>query len=328
MADFPTALTSATDNVTDVVAAHLNNLEAKVGIDSSAVTKSLDYLLKAQPEGHLTNGKIVPSVTSNNLTVALKGMDGNNPSATNPVYVRIGSVVRSITSDLTITGVNAGTNWMNMGSAELATKEVDLFVYLIAETNTNTVGMVVSRVPYATVLGDMTWSNTVEKGILNSPAVTNVATDVVVNIGRFAATLSAGAGYTWSVPTFTATNLIQRPIYETRNLDWTATRTYAGGTADPLSATPSHYYKVIGNQCYVNEWMYSADPGTGARTSVNLTLPFSANAYRHTCAGFNINSATYAWSGVRIITTTMYIQAISMTDNVGWEFYFTGSYGI
>jgi hypothetical protein len=43
MADFPIDLTNATDNVTDVLAKHLNNLEAKVGVDNSAVTTSLDY---------------------------------------------------------------------------------------------------------------------------------------------------------------------------------------------------------------------------------------------------------------------------------------------
>lgn len=43
---FPAALTNAVDGVTEIVAAHLNNLEAKVGIDNSAVVTSLDYLLK------------------------------------------------------------------------------------------------------------------------------------------------------------------------------------------------------------------------------------------------------------------------------------------
>jgi hypothetical protein len=43
---FPAELSNAIDGVTEVVAAHLNNLEAKVGIDNSAVATSLDYLLK------------------------------------------------------------------------------------------------------------------------------------------------------------------------------------------------------------------------------------------------------------------------------------------
>jgi hypothetical protein len=43
---FPLNLTVAVDGVTDVIADHLNNLEAKVGIDNSLVGASLDYLLK------------------------------------------------------------------------------------------------------------------------------------------------------------------------------------------------------------------------------------------------------------------------------------------
>jgi hypothetical protein len=43
---FPTNLTNAVDGVTEIVAAHLNNLEAKVGVDGSAVSTSLDYLIK------------------------------------------------------------------------------------------------------------------------------------------------------------------------------------------------------------------------------------------------------------------------------------------
>lgn len=50
MADFPVVLTNAVDGDppvgTEIVAKHLNNLEAKVGIDNSAVVTSLDYLLK------------------------------------------------------------------------------------------------------------------------------------------------------------------------------------------------------------------------------------------------------------------------------------------
>jgi len=43
---FPTDLTNAVDGVTEILAAHLNNLEAKIGVDGSAVVSSLDYLLK------------------------------------------------------------------------------------------------------------------------------------------------------------------------------------------------------------------------------------------------------------------------------------------
>lgn len=279
------------------------------------------------PEGFLINGKIVPSVASNNLTVAIKGMDGNDPSASNPVYVRIGDTVHTITSALSVTK-NAGTNWCNAGSSELATKEIDYFVYL-GYNATDGVVIGFSRTPYGTLYSDFSTTTTNEKYCAIS-TITNAATgDNYVNIGRFAATLSAGAGYTWTVPTFTNTNLIQRPIYETRALAWVPTNTYGGGTADPLSVSTNSYYKITGDQCYITEWRYSADPGTGARTTLSFTLPMSIRgSNRTTLASLNVNNATHTWCSVRVITTTVYIQTLSMTDNVGWELYLSGTYGI
>lgn len=43
---YPTTLTNAIDGETEMVAAHLNNLEAKVGINNSSVATSLDYMLR------------------------------------------------------------------------------------------------------------------------------------------------------------------------------------------------------------------------------------------------------------------------------------------
>jgi hypothetical protein len=42
---FPEDLSNVVDYETEVLAAHINDLEAKVGINSSAVTDSLDYQL-------------------------------------------------------------------------------------------------------------------------------------------------------------------------------------------------------------------------------------------------------------------------------------------
>lgn len=53
---FPTAKTNAVDNTTEIVAAHLNNLEDKVGIDNSTDPDSLDYQLKNTTGGHDHDG--------------------------------------------------------------------------------------------------------------------------------------------------------------------------------------------------------------------------------------------------------------------------------
>lgn len=218
------------------------------------------------PQGFLINGKIVPSVSSNNLTVAIKGMDGNDPSSSNPVYIRIGDTVRTLTAALSVTK-NAGTNWCNSGGAELATKEIDYFVYLgYNATDGTVVGF--SRIPYANRYDDFSATTTNEKYCAISTITTAAAGDYYQNIGRFAATLSAGAGYTWTVPTFTATNLIQRPIYETRTLN-NAT-TWAGFSADPSG---TFKYKLVSNLVYLE---YSdASAGSSNATTMTFTTPFA-----------------------------------------------------
>jgi hypothetical protein len=220
------------------------------------------------PQGFLYNGKIVPSVASNNLTVALKGLDGNDPSATNPVYVRIGDTVRSITAALSVTK-NAGTNYHNAGSAELATKEVDYFVYL-GYNATDGIVIGFSRIPYATVYSDFSATFNDNKFASISTITNAAAGDVYELIGRFAATMSAGAGYTWSVPTFTATNLIQRPIYETRQLIWAPTVT---GVTTPSFGTSSYFIK--GNRISV---LCQALDATSNATTKSLVLPMGSSA--------------------------------------------------
>lgn len=215
------------------------------------------------PQGFLINGKIVPSVSSNNLTVALKTLAGTDPSATDPVYCRIGDTVRGITSALSVTK-NAATNWCNAGSAELATKEIDYFVYL-GYNATDGVVIGFSRYPGANSYDDFSTTTTNEKYCAISTITTAAATDYYEVIGRFAATLSAGAGYTWSVPTYTAKNLIQRPIYETRVLTWLPT--WAGWSNN----TATMNYKVIGNQMIIYAW---GGGGTSNSATATGTLPF------------------------------------------------------
>lgn len=218
------------------------------------------------PQGFLINGKIVPSVASNNLTVALKTLAGADPSATDPVYCRIGDTVRTITAALTYTS-NAGSNYLNAGSAELATKEIDYFVYLNYRASNATMYIGFSRRPDLAIgAGVGSWS---AEGGFN--AVSNAAAgDELELIGRFAATLSAGAGYTWSVPTYTAINLIQRPIYETRIL--TAATVHTGFSVAP---TATHLYKIVGRKVIISR--SSSAVGTSNTTGFTFTLPFSAN---------------------------------------------------
>lgn len=224
------------------------------------------------PQGFLINGKIVPSVASNNLTVAIKGMDGNDPSSTNIVYVRIGDTVRQITAALSVTK-NAGTNWFDSGGAELATIETDYFVYL-GYNATDGVVIGFARIPYGTKYGDFSATSTNAAYCAISTITTAASTDYYQNIGRFAATLSAGAGYTWTVPTFTAINLINYPIYETRWSSFVPVDT--GFSSAPTSVTASYRIRGAGGTGEMIWWRQGTNGGTSNATTWTQTLPFPA----------------------------------------------------
>ncbi len=218
------------------------------------------------PQGFLQNGKIVVTDAAG-ITVAIKTLAGTDPSATDPVYVRIGDTVRTISAALSVAKAD-GTNWCNAGSAELATKEIDYFVYL-GYNATDGVVIGFSRYPGANSYDDFSATTTNEKYCAISTITTATATDYYEVIGRFAATLSAGAGYTWSVPTYTAKNLIQRPIYETRLLTWTPT--WTGFSVNP---TGTYQYRVFPGRVMLTH--SSGAGGTSNATTFKFTAPFTA----------------------------------------------------
>jgi hypothetical protein len=169
-----------------------------------------------------TQYKITPTVASNNLTVALKHLDGTDPSTSRPLWFKIADSWRAVTGALSVT-VNAGASSFAAGSAELATKAIDFFPFVGWRAASSAVVLGYSRIPYATLGSDFSGTATDPKYCAWSTAP--AAGDDVVNIGRFEATLSAGAGYTWTVPTFTTANLVQHPIFETRLLNYIPTPT-------------------------------------------------------------------------------------------------------
>lgn len=225
------------------------------------------------PQGHLINGKIAVTDAAG-ITVAIKTLAGNDPSETDPVFVRIGDTVHMLTAALSVAKAD-GTNWCNAGSAELATKEVDYFVYL-GYNATDGVVIGFSRFPGANSYDDFSATSTNEKYCAISTITNAAATDYYEVIGRFAATLSAGAGYTWSVPTYTAKNLIQRPIYETRWLSFVPVCAYSGGGGSNLTPTNNRAtYRITSTDLSVNvdqSMNVALSAGTG---SPMLSFPFT-----------------------------------------------------
>lgn len=226
-----------------------------------------DIVTRIPRPGMMINGKLSVTVSANDLIVAIKTMAGADPAASDPVYININGTVRTITAATSITLAD-GTNWMNLGAAEFATIEQDLFIYAVWDSNSSIVAVSCARIPGGRLVSDFSGTSTNELHLGNHANFTS--TDDVCVIGRCAATLSAGAAYTWSVPTFTGANLIHEPIYETRILTYNPTLT--GFSADPTD--PYEVYQIIRDR--VRMITRYATNGTSNATSYTATLPITA----------------------------------------------------
>ena len=245
-------------------------------IATTAYVDSGVVIINAQ-EGFLINGLISVSVASNNIIVSIVGMNGSAPSASNPVYYRNNGFIHSITTTISVT-VNAGANSFNAGSAELATKEIDYFVYLgYNATDGATLGF--SRIPYGTCYGDFSATATNEKYCAISSIAHAASTDYYNVIGRFAATLGVSATYYWTVPAYTSINLIQRPIFETRWLTWTGTLVWTAGLA-PASENANYkksIYKIGNKICTIDILRLFTSAGTTV-TQMTSSLPMTVDS--------------------------------------------------
>jgi len=229
--------------------------------------------------------KISVTVAANDLVVALKHEDGTDPSADRPLYFKIGDSLRACTAALSKTLAD-GTNWFNSGSTTLGTKEVDYFIYAIWNTTpaTDIVDLGFARVPYFSVYSEASATTTNEKYLAYANASAPTATDDMVNIGRFAATLSlTGTGHLWTVPTYTSANLIQRPIFETRQLQFAPTIAYTGGTTDPTSNVLNVNFYQFSAKLLTMVIQSTLTIGTGNRTITTYTMPW--NTFNQTLMG-------------------------------------------
>ena len=244
------------------------------------------------------NYKITPSVSGNNLTLSIKTLAGTDPSAGNPVRFKIGDTVYSLTAATSFTK-NAGTNWMNLGSSELAGQLAQVFVYAIGETGASAgLKFGYSRLPYATIMADFVNSTTSEKYIAGNWTNFNALDNVTV-IGRFNVQLSAAASYNWSI---SSPFVINRPIYETDWLSWSPT--VSGITLG--SAYKDSAYRIINKILHNNFTLILS--GSTVSTPVFVTLPFTPiSAGMMECRLIDTGSASY-WGSADLAGGTKYVR--------------------
>lgn len=240
-----------------------------------------------------TEYKLSVTVVINDLIVAIKDKDGNNPSSGSPVKIKIGDTIRTLSAALSVTLLD-GTNWFSFGAADKAAVQQDLFAYLgYNATDGITIG--VSPIPYASKYGDFSITNTNETYCKISTTTSAASTDPYVVIGRLAATLSAGAAYTWTVPTFEPDTLRHCREDSTRKLSFTpqwTNLTVGNGTVET-------YYQRIGN---VTKGKIRLVFGTTTSISGSVSVA-PPTTHKHSPSGtsyFAIGSISMVDSGVAL----------------------------
>jgi len=221
----------------------------------------IDNALKFNfPQGYMVNGQTVVSVTSNNITFALKTNAGADATASDPIHVKIGNTIRTITTAVSATR-NAGTNWCNSGATILAAQVVPYFVYLAWDSSNSLVRIAASRIPYAVTYADFNATTTDERHGMFSVAPSSA--DEVTVIGRFLATLSATASFNWSVTS--AGSVVNRPIYESDRMIWIPSPAGWSGTPTVVAR-----YRVFSKSMAIE----LSISGTSNATTATATMPF------------------------------------------------------
>jgi len=263
-------------------------------------------------EGEMVNGKISVTVSSNDITLALKTIAGTDPSASNPVFVVLDGVTRSVTGALSKTLAD-GTNWFNSGSTEIGTQEVDYFAGL-GYNSTDGVYIGFARRPNLNAIELQTGTSTAENYWAGSQT-TFGSTDPIACIGRFAATLSlTGTGHLWTVPTFTRVNLIQEPINETRNLTFTITP--SGNMTVASTVTNLARYKLSGDRCIV-DFNFTVTTSAGPGTEIRFNYPMAPDD----------GTVSYGWAIVAQDSTNVAGFAFFESSKIACRSYNSGNWG-
>lgn len=249
----------------------------------------------------LHGGKISVTIASNNLTVAIKTLDGDDPSVANPVHVMIGGVVRSITSALSFTMNASTTNVFDIGTIS-GGQLVNMFVYA-GYNATDGVTLGIARIPGARKYSDFSATSTNPKYAKISTISNASANDSYINIGRFSVTLTfSSPNYNWSG----VTDIIQHQILFSDKMEGVPTITYSGGGGTAPGSPDFNYmqYDIIGNKVTINHWWFITTTNSGTSiTTASVPVPFTADGislYRAYVMGNNNQAGTETARSIRI----------------------------
>jgi len=297
---FPTSLTNAQDGVTDVLAAHINAVEAKIGIDSSAVTTSHDYKLSEVTSSDKAVGKTATQTLS-------------NKTLTSPV----------LNGEMTGTGVLDEDTMATNSSTKLATQQ-SIKAYVDSKVNTD--GWVTVSDTWTYASASTFTIASVDRTSIYTPGTklkftqTSAKYAVVVS-----SSFSTNTTVTIAVNTdyVLANAAITAPYYSYQQSPvgfpnfFTYVPTHTGFSAAP---TGTFKYSLTKGLCWI---MHGGDtPGASSTTAFTVTGPVVASGVSYGIGAVYDNGSWQSTPGR--LATTNGSAAITVSKDAGGST-FTGS---
>ncbi|MBD3353506.1 MAG: hypothetical protein GF364_18630 [Candidatus Lokiarchaeota archaeon] len=243
---------------------------AKKYVDDNDAENNANAVLKAShnlPDGFGLNYQITTGLDeggSDDLTVTLKGVDGNALSSTNTAYFRVENTILSVSSALSVTVTDA--DHFTWATGKIQANDGQLFVYIINNNGTAQLG--ISSSSNLTTVATNYYDDSGQTG---SSGHTNIvmsgtrnATNTCKVIGRI--NVQQASDNDWEAPS--TTKIINKPIFETDWLQWTPT--FTGFSSDPSIVVTK--YKVKKGECIITG---AAVSGTSNSTDFSFTAPIS-----------------------------------------------------
>lgn len=294
---FPNSLTNAQDNVTDVLAAHLNAVEAKIGIDGSAVTTSHDYKLSGVTGSDKAVSKTgTETLTNKTLTAPVISTIVNSGTLTLPTSsdTLVGRATTDTLTNKTLTAPvistisNTGTLTLPTSTDTLVGKATTdvltnktltspiIKTYDGWEDATDETWTYASATSFTIASADktaqyskgtrlkLTQSSTVKYFVVTS---SSYSTNTTVNI-------TGGSSYTFTNAAVTSNYFSYMANPQGYPSSFSYTPVFTGFAADPTVAVSR--FSVVGDTCTLSIAL-TAD-GTSNSTSFTVTVPIANNS--------------------------------------------------
>lgn len=260
----------------DIIIRNASNTTDRLAVGSSGQVLKSDgtdiawgYLgaLLNLADGSGVNYKITTSIATDDLTVALKGVDGNDPSATNVLYFRVGDTTYSLTAALSVTITDTLGDIFGWDAGKIQGNDSQLFVYIIDNNGTLQLGL--SPDPTLTTVVTNYYDAVGQTGSAGHTNIrmsgTRNATNSCRVIGRI--NVQQADDDDWEAPD--DEKILNYPILHTDSLVWTPQASASGAMTYTSVTFSIAKYKIVGDLCKI---MFRSSGTTGGTAAANIRI--------------------------------------------------------